>query len=794
MRRSVRYLGFAALALAGVLLLAAAAGWFTLRGSLAALDGSVAIAGLSDRVTVTRDAAGVPTVTAQNPRDLVRALGFLHAQDRYFQMDLMRRAAAGELAALLGPDVLASDRQLRPHRFRDVARAAVAGLDAPSRALLDAYVGGVNAGLDALRSRPFEYWLLNSAPQPWSAEDTVLCVHAMFLQLQDYEGHGQLQRGLLHAALPEALWRFLDAGAPEWDAAVDGSRVLDPLVPRADEYDLRTLPDLPVHPPAEFTRQLELGGSNNWAVAGALSEHGAAVVANDMHLDFRVPNIWYRARLVQRAGAAFDATGVTLPGTPAIVAGSNGSIAWGFTNSYGSFATVIRLIADPTDASAYLTAAGAQHLERIDEPIVVHGGATVHLAVAQTPWGPVIGNDWEGRPYVLQWSAHDPSAVNLNQMQLEHAGSVQEAVRAAAGFGIPAQNLLVADRAGHIGWVLAGRLPKRPAGSGLPQLSTDPAVGFAGWLDPQDQPQRIDPPEGILWSANARVIGGADALLIGDDGMDRGARAAQIHADLLASARPFKPRDSLAIQLDDRAVFLERWRVLLGELIERNRAQGHHEHDGAREVLRQWSGHAAPTDPAYRLVEAFRAQTEARAFFMLIGAARRAAPQFRFEIPSSFEGPLWRLLKERPANLLAAEYPAWDALLLEALTAAEQLPGACRSLAACTWGEVNAVRIAHPLSAAVPILAEFLDMPTVRVPGAHSDMPRIQGPDYGASERFSVAPGQEIDGYFHMPGGQSGHPLSPFYRAGFVAWAMGLPAPFLPTAGAHTLELIPQTR
>jgi penicillin G amidase len=793
LKRAVRIAGVSAAILAGTLLAAPAAVWLVLRASMPAIDGQARVPGLAARVSIERDAEGVPTITAQNRNDLARALGYVHGQDRFFQMDLLRRAAAGELSALLGPSVLPADRELRVHRFRELARTVIAGLDAPSRELADAYTAGVNAGLSSLGSRPFEYWLLQSKPRPWSAEDGILCVDAMFLQLQDSAGHLQLQRGLLRATLPAGLWRFLEAGAPEWDAAIDGGREAEPQVPDAAEADLRAIPGLPVRPPEQIMRQLDVLGSNNWAVAGAHTSNGAAVIANDMHLDFRVPNIWYRARLLQTSGrGAFDAIGVTLPGTPSIVAGSNRSIAWGFTNSYGEFTKVIRLVPVANDSGAYATAQGPKRIHYVDESIEVKGAPTEHLKVAVTQWGPVIGKDWEGRPYALEWTAYDPMAVNLKLLDLEQTRSVEDAIGAAANFGIPGQNFLVADINGHIGWTIAGRLPRRgEATPGVPQLSTDASVGFAGWLSPQDQPHVVDPVSGFLWSANARVISGAGALLIGDDGMDRGARAAQIRGDLESSRKPFTPLASLAVQLDDRALFLERWRSLLSEVIERARSHGDHGQDAAHEVLARWSGHAAASDAAYRLVQLFRAQVEARAFYMLIGPARRQANEFRFEIPSSFEGPLWRLLDRRPLHLLAAVYPDWDAFLLEALIASEKLPDGCADLASCGWGKVNAVHVAHPLSAAVPMLSRFLDMPTVWPAGAHHDMPRIQGPDYGASERFSVAPGHEDEAYFHMPGGQSGHPLSPFYRAGFAAWAEGRPTPFLPGPAAHQITLAP---
>jgi penicillin G amidase len=533
-----------ALALLVVVIAAAAAlsAWLGLRASLPTVDGRARLPGLKHPLSIARDAAGVPTISGEDRTDLARGLGYVHGQDRFFQMDLMRRAASGELAALLGPGLVEVDRQLRVHRFRAVARAAVSKLDPHSRVLIDAYVEGVNAGLASLSGRPFEYWVLRSKPKPWRAEDVVLCVHAMYLQLQDSEGHLQLQRGLLRATLPEALWQFLEADAPEWDAAIDGSPGIEPRVPLASEVDLRALQkNLPVLPPDEVLKHLNLVGSNNWAVAGSRTGNGSAIVANDMHLGFRVPIIWYRVRLLMTgADNALDETGVTLPGTPSIVAGSNGSVAWGFTNSYGEFAAVVRLVPAVEGSDSYQTALGARKLDYIDEPIEVNGAPTQHLRIAQTPWGPVIGTDWEGHPYVLNWTAHDPDATNLRLLELEQAHSVDDALNVAAHAGIPGQNMMVADKAGHIGWTIAGRLPRRFGSVGsLPQLSTDAEVGLAGWLAEASQPRVVDPPGGLLWSANARVIGGAGADLIGDDGLDRGARVLHAHRACAAARRGF---------------------------------------------------------------------------------------------------------------------------------------------------------------------------------------------------------------------------------------------------------------
>jgi len=785
----MRLVKILAAVLAGIAVCVALAVWLVLRASLPQLDGQQKITGLAAPVTLQRDDKGVPTISGATRADLARALGFAHAQDRFFQMDLQRRAAAGELSALLGASLLPVDEQLRPHRFRAVARAAVAALDAQQRALLEGYAEGVNAGLAALGSRPFEYWLLRSTPSLWRAEDSILCMQAMFLELQDPSGHRILQDGLLRAALPPAAAAFVLAGAPEWDAAVDESTSPAPVLPTPAQFDLRAQRDLPYTLPEEVRHQLGGLGSNNWAVAGSRTASGAALIANDMHLGFRVPVIWYRARLVQKS-AGLDATGVTLPGTPALVAGSNGHVAWGFTNSYGQYESVIRLV--PGDGrDEFRTAQGTRRLTTVDETLEVKGEPARHLAVKLSPWGPVMGKDWEGHPYVLAWTAQDPAALNLNLMSMERAMSVSAAIGEAAGFGIPAQNMVLGDSAGHIAWTIAGRIPLRNGEPGLPELSTDAQPGFSGWASPADQPRILDPPGGLLWSANARVTGGAAAGRIGDGGMDRGARAQQIHADLLAISAPVTPAASLGIQLDDRALFLARWRELLSGLLGRQESAGIHRHPGAVEVLHHWSGRALPSDAAYRLVSAFRAQVEARVFFMLVAPARKRAPDFVFEIPSSFEGPLWRMVNERPMHLLAPGYPDWDALFEQALSAAEQPGRHCTRVETCDWGRVNEVHIRHPLSTAIPWLAKFLDMPVVRLPGGREDMPRVQGPDYGASERFSVSPGYEQDAYYHMPGGQGGHPLSPFYRSDFQAWAEGVAAPFLPGPVVHALQILP---
>jgi penicillin amidase len=776
-----------------VTLLAGGAGWYTLRSSLPVVDGRRTVHELGAAVTIERDGRGVVTISASQRRDLGYALGFAHGQDRLFQMDLLRRASAGELSALLGPAALASDRQLRVHRFRAVADAAVAAASPDERALLEAYAAGVNAGAASLAVRPFEYLLLQTAPEPWRPVDTLLVAFTLFVQLQDADGHTKLQRGLVHAALPEAAAKFVYATAPEWEAALDGSHSDAPVVPAPTDYDLRRLGDLDFDPP-RHSRSRAPAGSNNWAIAGSRTASGAALVANDQHLGLHVPNIWYHARLRLAAAerAPIDVTGTTLPGVPLVLAGSNGHVAWGFTNSYGDYEDVIVAVPDPVDQGRYLTATGSRPFTHARERILIKGAAPVDLDVVGTEWGPVIGRDSSGRALALEWVAHDAAAVNLGLQGLESATSVTEALAVAARVGMPAQNFVVGDAAGHIGWTIAGRIPRRrPGDAAVPRLSTDPAVGFAGWVAAADYPRIVDPATGQIATANARAVGGAALATIGDGGYDRGARAGRIQADLLARGDRQTPSDMLALQLDDAAVFLERWRTRLLALLDAAATAGHPRRAELRAVLGSWSGRAAVDDAAYRLVRVFRAEVERRVFYALIAPARAQNPAFRFEPPLTFEGPLWMLLEQQPAHLVPPGSANWrEFLLLAADAAVASLDAQCARLSECTWGRANVIRIRHPLSGAVPGLAALLDTPAEPLPGDH-DMPRVLTPSFGASERFGVSPGHEDQAYFEMPGGQSGHPLSPYFRADHEAWAHGEPAPFLPGPAVHVLALVP---
>ncbi|HVI58342.1 MAG TPA: penicillin acylase family protein [Luteimonas sp.] len=808
-----RWLKRTALLVLALIVLALVAAWLLLRASLPKLDGQFALPGLSAPVSIQRDRLGVVTIDAANETDALRALGYVHAQERYFEMDLMRRTAAGELSELFGPIALDLDKRHRVHRMRARANAQLGAIAGERRPQLRAYAQGVNAGLAGLDARPWPYLLLRTQPRPWAPVDSALVGDAMYFDLQDADGGRELALWKLRAHLPPALYALLARDGTRWDAPIAGAARGEAELPGPEQVDLRKLP-MPAHPASFVSADKPFKGSNNLAVSGKLTNDGRAIVADDMHLGLRAPNIWFRARLrypdPRAPGGKVDVQGFTLPGLPAVVVGSNGHVAWAFTNSYIDTTDWMRVSPCATRKAA---AAPCTPVERHRESIRVAGKPDAILEVDDTAWGPIIEREADGSALALRWTAHLPGALDFGLADLAHAGDLDAALRIADHAAIPTQNMLLADSRGRIAWRLLGPLPQRaggcsaqalvegtkqPAAGSPPPAATAVAGATASQANPAAcapwristaaAPMDIDPASGRLWTANARVVDGATLLRVGDGGYDLGARARQIRDDLFAK-QSFSERDLLAIQLDDRALFLRRWWELLRGEAARARSPAL---ASLADASKTWQGRASADSASYRIVRAWRLAVIARLKDGLAAPALAVLGK-DFEMPNlpQFEGVAWPLLQQRPAHLLPRRFDSWDALLEDAAREVRDGLSEQGPLADRTWGERNTARICHPLAGAIPLVGKrLLCMPPDPLDG-DSNMPRVTAPGFGASERMVVSPGHEADGILHMPGGQSGHPLSPFWGAGHEDWVHGRATPFLPGQAEHALGLHP---
>ncbi|HEX5656684.1 MAG TPA: penicillin acylase family protein, partial [Polyangiales bacterium] len=684
--------------------------------------GEARIAGLQAPVSVHADALGVVAVHARTRDDALAGLGFVTARDRLFQLDLLRRSSAGTLAEVLGADVLELDRKQRHYGMRQVADAIVARLPADQRDALRAYAAGINAFLDSRSTLPLEFQLLAYRPARWQERDSVLVVLGMFQVLSDSETL-ERSRTIVARHAPRAVHDLLYAGSDPYTDALLSEVSARVRVPALRGATARVLSARAGEAPV---------GSNGWAIAGSRTHDGRALVANDMHLELGVPNVWYRAELHY---PGHSVRGLTLPGLPLIVTGSNGQIAWGLTNVE---ADVLDLVELDGDATRYRSAEGWRAFTTRIEKIVVRGGDAVELAVRETEWGPVLPAKLLGREVALRWTALDPSALDLSLLELADAPDVQAAVRIFNRAGMPPLNALIADARGQIAWTVTGRFPRRDfAGTESERWSAD---RWQGYLAADELPRVIDPESGVLVSANQRMPG---AVLSHHYG--HGYRAYRIREQLAAKTREV---DSLAAQLDTRSEPLELFRARALEVIPAGTRADE------RAALEAWDGRAELSSRGFPLVRALRRQLVDDFFADWLGEARHAEPGFELDF-ADVDTPLARALEERS--------PEQDALVLRALdTVASALrqahPG--RTLAELRWGEVSSVQLHHPLGS-LPGLG-WLDMPARELAGCGLCV-RMSSGSMGASERMVVAPGHEGDGILHMPAGQSGSPFSAHY-------------------------------
>ncbi len=786
------------LALVALALAAGLAAWLTMRGSLAQTSGTVRMAGLAGAVTVTRDAHGIPTIRARNELDAWRVLGYLEAQDRFVQMDLSRRFADGDLAALIGPAGLTLDRKRRVFRLKAKAREIYAKASPSARARLEDFTLGVNEGLKALAVRPWPYVLLRASPRPWHPRDSVLVIYAMAFQLEDPWNRRARSLAALKALYPPSVVRFLMAPDTHWAAPMRGNPPAPPPIPGTSEIDLAAL--APSATRSSVPGPQNAPGSNNFIVAGKYTQSGLPLLASDMHLPLGIPPTWYRAKLVfpsSKTHKPVTLNGVFLPGIPALVAGTNGRIAWGLTNNYGDWADIVKVPVHG-DPPIYATPKGTARIVAIQDAIRVRGEKPQPLTARYTQWGPVIGTAPDGALLVSHWSLAQPGGVNLAFMRLTALGTVKDALALAARSGIPAQNLLVADTTGHFAWTTVGRIPARVAGCNysVPASWADGRCGWTGWLKPDAYPKIVNPTSGFLATANNHVDASAAGDVLGVGGYADGARAHQIVADLkkLTARGKIAPKDLLAVQLDDRAVFLARWRKLILKVLRPSELEYHPRRRALREAVANWGARAAVDSVGYRLVRAFRLDVAQRVFAPILSRLKSRYPEAVLPFNAQEEGPLWRLVTARPSHWLNARYPTWNALFINTIDAL--IHGYWKSgsgFAEATWGRRNTVALKNPFGRALGFLGNWMDFQAVELPG-DSNMPRVQAPAFGASERLVTPPAAASNAILELPGGESEHPLSPWYGDEFMAWARGKPMPLAPGPAKATLRFVPWPR
>ena len=733
-----KILKFINLSIAVLLVLGLAVAYWVAYRPLPQTSGRIA-APISGRATVERDARGVPHIAAASWEDAIFLQGYVTAQDRLWQMDALRRLAAGELSEVLGKSTLELDQESRRLQMRQIAEQHARTLTAADHAVMAAYARGVNYFVETHRNRlPLEFTLLRYDPRPWTITDTLLCALEMYRTLT-------------------ATWRdelrkmtMLANGDPAKVNALYAARAGNEFQP----------------------------GSNAWVIAGKYTASGKPILASDPHLEWAIPSPWYQVHL---KAPGLNVTGVSLPGVPAVIIGHNQRIAWGVTNLGFDVQDLYQERIDPQTGRDLFR--GQVEQARLDtEWILVKGARPVQFRLWITRHGPLSFSD-NGRLFALRWVAAEPGAFEFPFLDIDRAPNWTEFTAALARFPGPGQNFVFADVEGNIGYHATGRLPIRRNYSG--DVPVDGSSGDYEWdgFIPFDQlPASYNPTRGWIVTANQNPFPpGYPYRVNGQFGPPF--RSEEIR-NLLTAHTGWKPEQMLAIEKD---VYSLSARYLARQVVAAydHKKPAAPELGAAAALLRSWNGQMEKQTPAPMIVALVYEQLQK----MLVNEA--------------YSGPsdVYRAMMAPAAidNILKTEGRGWfpdeDAALLKALEAAidegRQMQGG--NLRRWDYGRYNELTIPHPVGSHLPLLGPYFNVGPVEMSGSATTIKQTSKL-LGPSMRF-IADLSNWDGSFNdLDIGESGQILSRHYKDQWDAYYSGrsFPMQFEKVDAKDTLVVEPK--
>jgi penicillin amidase len=794
-------------------------GWWIVRRPLPQLDGSVAMAGLKGAITIDRDQWGRPWIRAKSLEDAVTAQGYVMAQDRLWQMDLLRRVSAGNLSEIFGAVALRFDEESRTLGMRQAAERAAADASPEIRSLLEAYARGVNENITQRRKKlPIEFLALGYEPKPWTPADTYLISLYMYKTLTS-TWQEKLNRQWIAARVgPDRARDLFVEDSPLdhyiWTAGSPASQLSSPNTSAnrkplaADAHSTDAPPFAPIVWEAARTflaqfdvQTSEIIGSNNFVVSGAYTASGKPLLANDTHLQLSIPALWY---VIHLTAAGSNVEGFALPGAPLVIIGHNDRIAWGFTNSNVDVEDLYIETFDTTNRLLYHANGKPLTADLRHETIRVRGKPDVNLDVIVTRHGPIVHRDppeQAGRAYALRWTALEPGGLDFGFPLLGQAQNWHDFIETTRHIAGPGQNTIYADVDGNIGFTIPARIPIRAKGNGaLPVPGDSDDYEWKSYIPFEELPRVLNPPEGIIATANARTVAPGYKFYL----TDRQAgpyRTARLY-ELLSNRRGLTPADCNAIQND--IVSLPN-RFLAGMLIKA--ANGDRPRDSRTQQLiaklQSWDARATADSVETSFVEYTR-----HALFRHLLAPYLGEEVTKYELwePQSVYNDVWwrdkvfleNVLRERPAAWLPSGFASYDELLMisadEAVAALQKQTGSSDE-AAWTWGRLHPLEMIHPLGRSGSLhgllsIGPYPQSGTV-------DTVRAMGVGHGPAMRFVADLSNFDQSLMEIPTGESGQYTSPYYRDQFAEWiaGRGIPATFSAAAEAsiriHTLTLVP---
>jgi penicillin amidase len=750
--------------LLGLPLILVSGGCLYLMSALPQIDGRIAVAGPKAEIRIERDADGVPLIAAQDDEDAAFGLGFVHAQERLFQMELQRRYGAGRLAEIFGPQAVGIDRQIRVLGLYRAAEAAIPFLSPEMQRALEAYAAGVNAFLSSRRGAlPPEFLLLGVTPEPWRPADSVVWGKLMALQLSG-NYRGELLRARMSRTISAADLAFLYPEYPK-DAPTTLAEMrpiyrqlaLDPLY--------RALPAI-VGPKY---------ASNNWVVDGKHSASGKPILANDPHLEFEAPGVWYLARLKT---PQHEIAGATAAGVPLVVIGHNERIAWGFTTTTADVEDLFIEKVDPADPGRYLTPEGSEPFQTRRETIAVKGASPVDITIRGTRHGPVLSDVLppgdSDRGFVLALAAtftipEDRTAEAV--WEINRASDWKSFKAAAQKFVGPIENIVYADVDGTIGFIAPGLVPIRRNGDGwMPAPGWSGEYDWTGFIPFSALPNAVNPSSGHFISANNKIVPDTYPYFLSRD-WDLPNRAERIEA--LLDAIPVQtPAASASIQADTLSLMAERLVPVMTQL-----AEPRADTADAIERLRRWDFHMDMDKPEPLLFTVWLREFSRSVLFSRFGNAAADYWDLKPRVMEAVltERPEWCDDPNRPGKGSCGSRLAET--LETALSELRRAYGA--DIGKWRWGRAHVAIFANPVFSRIPVLRNWLKV-TIPTPGGYDTLNR--GPStirndakpfeqrFGAGLRIITDLASPQDSRMITTPGQSGNPLSPRFADLLQRW------------------------
>ena len=800
-----------------ILIVFATAIWWLVYRPLPQLNGSATLPGLQGEVTVERDNWGVPHIRAGSVEDAVEAQGYVVAQDRLWQMDLLRRASRGQLSEILGPRTLKIDRDFRNLNFGRAADRDLQEMNPESRKLLDAYARGVNRFIEQHRETlPMEFILLKYKPQPWQPTDSLVLTGYMYRTLTDTRER-EIHRAVVATKAGPELAKDLFSDESSMDHFVvgdpnvkdkastgaddeeddedemDSDDVLKASLIHPDLVESISKPDLTSQLAGQVQQWLRAGqhdirgtlGSNNWVVNGAHTATGKPLLANDTHLELTIPPIWYELHVT---APGWNVKGITFPGAPLVIIGHNDRIAWGFTNNGADVLDLYIETFNPVNQDEYRVNGKWKKADVYEEVIKVKGAPDEHMRLVVTRHGPVLQNEGD-KSYAMRWTALEPGGLANSYNWLGKARNwrqFREVMRQVWG---PAQNAVYADVDGNIGYVMAARVPIRKKGHGeVPVPGDTDEYEWTGYIPFEQLPQSFNPESGLIVTANARVTGlGYKPYLT--DRWEEPYRTARIY-DLLHDKHDLRPEDMLKVQTDTYSYP----HVFIGEQLVAAARIAQPKDPRARKLIQEakdWNGIADVNSSVVTFLDA----AMYRSLDLILEPHLGKDTELYSWRKLAF---LQKVLTERPARWLPAEFKNYDELLSAAADrAVKRLEDETHSSDPedWAWKRFNYLDMLHPIGRE-GILKKLLSKSGQAQSGTLFS-PRAASRHHGPSERFVANLGDWDNSILLIPAGQSGQPGSEHYSDQFSYWFDGKPIyePFSDAAEAkvkkHLLTLKP---